>query len=224
MRKRLNRDGMVTQRRMFNSRSHSSRLITVSFFPAMVMAGWYGLPTHTASMMRTHAQMDDSITLRRKMMASVIQTPKTWQIRLAGAVLLLLALLTGLADYTPVYADDWDDDQDEEEIVTSGPNACTATANLPTYVNATCLMRTTERDDGGTETETTYLTQDAIDTVRRAYEAAFNQNGWTLVESEYDTTDQEWEYTATRGQQRIEVTIEARHPTAGTGTVIEIEE
>jgi hypothetical protein len=60
--------------------------------------------------------------------------------------------------------------------------------------------------------------------VRRAYEAAFRQNGWTLVATEYDMEDLEWEYTITRGTQRVEVDIEARAPVAGPGTVIEIEE
>jgi len=156
-------------------------------------------------------------------MAHAITAPQTWQIRLGAAAVLLLSLLIGLADSTPAHADDWDDDRDDA-AVTSGPNACTATANLPTYANATCLMRTTERDDGGTETETTYLTQDAVETVRQAYEAAFRRNGWMLLATEHDAADQEWEYTATRGQQRVEITIEARHPTEGAGTVIEIEE
>jgi hypothetical protein len=154
-----------------------------------------------------------------------IRNVRRWQIRLAGAIVLLLALLTGLAGHTPAYADDRDDDdRDEQEVVTRGSNACTATANLPLYPNATCLERETEVERGVTETENTYVTSDAADTVRRAYEASFSQNGWTLVATEYDMADLEWEYVITRGAQRVEVEIEARNPAAGPGTVIEIEE
>jgi hypothetical protein len=45
-----------------------------------------------------------------------------------------------------------------------------------------------------------------------------------LVATEYDPTDQEWEYTVTRGQLGVDVTIEACQPTAGAETVITIEE
>jgi hypothetical protein len=155
-------------------------------------------------------------------MALSIRNVRRWRIRLAGTVALLLALLTGLVGHTPAYA--YDDDDDDREVVTTGPNVCAATANLPAYSNATCVQHETELDDGVTETENTYVTSDGVDTVRRAYEAAFRQNGWTLVATEYDMEDLEWEYTITRGTQRVEVDIEARAPVAGPGTVIEIEE
>jgi hypothetical protein len=157
-------------------------------------------------------------------MAPTLRTLRMWQIRLAGAGLLLLALLTGLAGPTSAYAYEDDDDDNDREVVTTGPNACTATANLPLYPNATCTEHETEQDDGVTETKNTYVTSDAADTVRRAYEASFGQNSWTLVANEYDMEDQEWEYTITRGAQRVEVTIEVRNPAAGPGTVIDIKE
>ena len=145
-----------------------------------------------------------------------------WQIRLAGAGLLLLALLTGLAGPTSAYAHE--DNDDDNEVVTTGPNACTATANLPLYPNATCIQHETEQDDGVTETKNTYVTSGTADTVRRAYEAAFGQNGWTLVATDYDMADQEWEYTLTRGAQRVEIDIEVRNPAAGAGTEIDVKE
>jgi hypothetical protein len=156
-------------------------------------------------------------------MASTLRRLRMWQIRLAGAGLLLLALLIGLASPTSTYAYD-DDDDNDREVVTTGPNACTATANLPLYPNATCVEHEVEQEGGVTETENTYVTPDAADTVRRAYEAAFAQNGWTVVATDYDMADQEWEYTITRGAQRLEVEIEVRNPAAGPGTVIDIEE
>jgi hypothetical protein len=157
-------------------------------------------------------------------MAPTTRTLRMWQIRLAGAGLLLLALLTGLAGPTSAYARDFDDDRDDNEVVTTGPNVCTATANLPLYPNATCIQHETEQDDGVTETKNTYVTSDAADTVRQAYEAAFGQNGWTLVASEHDMADQEWEYRITRGAQRVEVDIEVRNSAAGPGTEIDVKE
>jgi hypothetical protein len=162
--------------------------------------------------------------LRRKLMATTIPIPRRWQIRLAGVAVLLLALLTGLAGYTPAYAREYDDDRDDQEVVTSGPNSCTAIANLPIYSNATCIYHETELDDGVTERKNYYATRDVADTVRRAYEAAFGANGWTLLTSDYDAGDQEWEYTIRQGQRRVEVSVEARGSAAGGGTEIKIQE
>jgi hypothetical protein len=156
-------------------------------------------------------------------MAPRLRTLRMWQIRLAGAGLLLLILLSGLAGPTSAYAYQYDED-DDNEVVTTGPKVCTATANLPLYPNATCFQHETERDGGVTETKNTYMTSAAADTVRQAYEAAFGQNGWTLVATEYDMVDQEWEYAVTRGAQHVEVSIEIRNPAAGPGTVIDVKE
>jgi hypothetical protein len=157
-------------------------------------------------------------------MARTIPIPRRWQIRLAGVAVLLLALLIGLAGHTPAYAREDDDDRDDQEVVTSGPNACVAVANLPTYANATCTHYETELDDGVTERKNYYVTQDAADIVRRAYEAAFGANGWSLLASDYDVGDQEWEYTITQGQRRVDVSVETRRSAAGGGTEINIQE
>jgi hypothetical protein len=155
-------------------------------------------------------------------MTPTLRILRMWHIRLPGLGLLLLALLSGLAGPTSAYA--YQDDDDDNEVVTTGPNVCTATANLPLYPNATCIQHETEREDGVVETKNTYVTSATADTVRRAYEAAFGQNGWTLVATDYDMADQEWEYTITRGAQRVEVEIEARNSAAGAGTEIDITE
>lgn len=154
-------------------------------------------------------------------MKHATRNPWRWQIRLGGVVLLIAALMAGMASHTSAYADDRDDDNDE--LVTAGPNVCTATANLPMYPNATCVKHSSERDDAGIETENHYVTRDAVDTVRQAFEAMFRQNGWVLSLGGYDTEDQEWEYTVGQGQRRVEVTIDAARTAAG-GTNIEIEE
>src|SRR4051794_20012667 len=113
------------------------------------------------------------------MMAPITRTPKLWLIRLTGASLLVLALLMGLAGYQHAFAADGDDNNNEE--VMYGSNACTPTADLPAYANATCIKHKTEQNEEGTTTKNEYDTPDAGDTVRHAYEAAFSPNGWTLV-------------------------------------------
>ena len=73
--------------------------------------------------------------------------------------------------------------------MTYGPNACTAIADLPAYPAATCVKHETEVDDGVTETKNSYVTADPADTVRRSFEQAFVQNGWTVAEAEQDTDE-----------------------------------
>jgi hypothetical protein len=154
-------------------------------------------------------------------MASTNQTWKLWLLRISGATLLVLSMLTGLAGAPSAFAHDDDDDHD---IVTYGPNACTPTADLPAYPNATCVKHEVEQDDDGTETKNEFVTQDTADTVRRSYEAAFSQHGWTVVESSFDVEDQEWEYTVTKGVRRVEVTVERQKPDEGTGTELQVTE
>ena len=151
------------------------------------------------------------------------RNPWRWQIRLGGFVLLICALLVTMASQTPAYADDWGDDDDPGELVTTGPNACTAIPNVPIYQNATCVKHSSEQDDGGVETENHYTSPDAVDVVRRAFEAALRQSGWALVGGGYDAEDREWEYALGQGSRRVEVTIDAARSAAG-GTNIEIEE
>src|SRR5690349_9070793 len=112
-------------------------------------------------------------------MAPMTRPRHFWLLRISGAMLLTLVLLSGLTSQPRAFAHDRDDDN---EVVTYGPNACTPTTDLPAYSNATCIKHKVEQDDDGTETKNYFVTQDAADTVRRAYEAAFGQHGWTLVE------------------------------------------
>jgi hypothetical protein len=154
------------------------------------------------------------------MMAPTNRTWKLWLLRISGATLLVLSMLTGLAGQSLAFAHD-DDDHD---VVTYGPNACTATADLPAYPNATCVKHKVEQDEDGTETKNEFVTQATVDTVRRAYEAAFSQHGWTVVKSEFDVEDQEWEYTVTKGVRRVEVTVERQEPDESTGTELRITE
>jgi hypothetical protein len=114
-------------------------------------------------------------------------------------------------------------DDDDDEVVTYGPNVCTVVANLPAYQPATCTKHKTELDDGVTETTNYYVTADRANAVRLAFEKAFVDNGWTIVKSEQDLQDQEWDYTAVKGLRRVKVEIEAQEPDEGTGTKIKVE-
>ncbi|HWQ12921.1 MAG TPA: hypothetical protein VNL77_08975 [Roseiflexaceae bacterium] len=155
-------------------------------------------------------------------MAAEHRVWRRWRIGAAVGGALLLALLTGLAGPAPAYAHD--DDDDDNETVTTGPNACTTIFAPPASLNATCVQHETEQERGGVEVKDTYTTQAAPDAARSAFEAAFRQNGWTVVASEMDAVDQEWEYTITQGTRRVEVTVEAGMSAQGAVTWIDIKE
>jgi hypothetical protein len=140
-----------------------------------------------------------------------------WLIHSLGALTLAIAYLAG--GIGPAFAHD-----DDQDVVTYGPTACTTIADLPAYPSATCTKHKTELDDGVTETSNRYITQDGADTVRLAFEQAFAQHGWTVVKSEQDSEDQEWDYTIIKGQRRVKVEVEAQEPDEGMGTTITVEE
>jgi len=95
-----------------------------------------------------------------------------WLIRTTSALAFSAALLGGMTSQAFAH--------DDDEVVTYGPNACTAVADLPAYSPATCRKHTTELDDGVTETTNSYLTADRANTVRLAFEQTFASNGWTI--------------------------------------------
>jgi hypothetical protein len=139
-----------------------------------------------------------------------------WLIRSTSALTLSVAMLAGATSQAFAH--------DDDEVVTYGPNACTAVADLPAYSGATCRKHTTELDDGVTETTNSYLTTDSANAVRLAFEQAFARNGWTIVKAKHDLDDQEWDYTVTKGLRRVKVEVEAQEPHEGTGTEFSIEE
>jgi len=139
-----------------------------------------------------------------------------WLIRTTSALVFSVALLSGMTSQAFAH--------DDDEVVTYGPNACTAVADLPAYPAASCRKHKTELDDGVTETTNSYLTTDRADAVRQAFEQAFARNGWTVVKSEQDVEDQEWDYTAIKGLRRVKVEVQAQDPDEGTGTEFTIKE
>jgi hypothetical protein len=139
-----------------------------------------------------------------------------WLIRTTTALAFSAALLGGMTN--PAFA------SDDDEVVTYGPNVCTAVADLPAYPSATCRKHKTELDDGVTETTNSYVTADRANAVRLSFEQAFARNGWTIVKAKHDLQDQEWDYTVTKGLRRVKVEVEAQEPDEGTGTEFSIEE
>jgi hypothetical protein len=114
--------------------------------------------------------------------------------------------------------------QPTSAVVTSSGVACPDIAGLPIYTNATCIERDSDQDDGITKNENTYLADASTDTVRRFYEAAFSQNGWTVTKSKQDIEDTSWEYTVIQGQQRLKIEIEPGQGVNGASTRITIAE
>jgi|RhiMetdeSRZDD1v2_1073273.scaffolds.fasta_scaffold294299_3 hypothetical protein len=151
-------------------------------------------------------------------MALLKRASMPWIIRTLGAVALALVFAAGVA--VPAFAHD---DDDDNEVVTYGPNACTSVADLPVPASATCVKHKSELDDGVTETKNSYTTPESANAVRLAFEQALSQHGWTIVETEQDVVDQEWDYTAIKGQRRVKVEVEAQEPDEGTGTEFTIE-
>src|SRR5690349_9231171 len=151
-------------------------------------------------------------------MAQLKRNSMMWLIRSISALMIIFAALAGVTEQAFAH------DDNNDEAVTYGSNACTVVANLPVTVTATCVKHKTELDDGVTETKNSYVTQSSADGVQQAFNAVFAPNGWTVVEAKHDLEDQEWEYTLIKSGRQVEVKIEAQDPEDGTGTEFTITE
>lgn len=143
------------------------------------------------------------------------RTPRIWMIGL---------LLTALAAQTSLTGRAFARENDDNEIVRYGPQACTVVADLPAFQPAVCVKHKTEIDDGVTETTNRYVTGVAANTVQQAFTSAFQQYGWIVVEAEQDLEDQTWEYTVRKGLREVEVEVEAQDPDEGGGTTFTLKE
>ena len=148
-------------------------------------------------------------------MTHLKQNSPRWLLRALAALTIALTMLVGVPSQAFAH--------DDDEIVTYGPNACTAVADLPAYPSATCRKHKTELDDGVTETTNSYVTADSANAVRLSFEKALADNGWTIVKSKQDLQNQEWDYTAVKGLRRVKIDIEAQEPDEGTGTKFSVE-
>ena len=151
-------------------------------------------------------------------MAQLKRNSIMWLIRTFGALTIALAALAGLTGQAFAH------DDNNNEVVTYGPNACTVVADLPVSPSATCVKHKTELDDGVTETKNSYVTQASADAVQQAFNALFSPNGWTVVEAKHDLEDQAWEYTIVKPGRQVEIKVETRDPDEGTGTEFSIAE
>jgi len=147
-------------------------------------------------------------------MTQLKQNTTRWLLRGLAALTFAFTALAGVPSMALAH----------DEVVTYGPNACTAVADLPAYPSATCRKHKTELDDDLTETTNSYVTADSANAVRLSFEQAFANNGWTIVKAKQDLQDQEWDYTAVKGLRRVKVDIEAQEPDEGTGAEFSIKE
>ncbi len=151
-------------------------------------------------------------------MALLKRNLTTWLLRSLVALTLAIAALAGVTGQAFAH----DDDNNDGE--TAGTAACTMVADLPAYPSATCVEHTSEQDDGVTETKNSYVTQAAADTVRQAFEATFQQQGWTVQQTEHETDEPQWEYTLVKAGHQVEVKVETQDPDEGAGTAFTITE
>jgi hypothetical protein len=156
---------------------------------------------------------------RRVVMALLKRNTTMWLLRTFGALTIAFAASAGITGQAFAH-----DSNDDNEVVTYGPNACTIVTDLPVPVSATCVKHKNELDDGVTETKNSYTTPESANAVRLAFEQALSQHGWTVVKAKQDVIDQEWDYMAIKGLRRVKVEVDAQEPDEGTGTEFSIEE
>ena len=92
---------------------------------------------------------------------------------------------------------------------------CSEIAGLPVFAGATCTDQDSDSDDGVIKLENTYTTLAAADDVRRFYEGAFTQNGWTLGKFKYDIN---------LGQRRVQIEVETEQTASGPITTVQLTE
>jgi len=92
---------------------------------------------------------------------------------------------------------------------------CSEIAGLPVFASATCTDQDSDNDDGVIKLKNTYTTLAAADDVRRFYEGAFAQNGWTLGKFKYDINV---------GQRRVQIQVETEQESSGTITTVQLTE
>ena len=101
---------------------------------------------------------------------------------------------------------------------------CTAITGLPVFTGATCIENGQEQDHGVTKLDNTYATAATTDEVRRFFERAFANGGWTVTKAARDAEDDSWQYTATQGVRRIKLDVDTDRGPNGVFTQIRIAE
>src|SRR5438045_1482476 len=117
-------------------------------------------------------------------MAQLKRNQAMWLIRTIGALMIMFTAFAGATGQA------FANDDNNDEVVTYGPNACTVVVDLPVYSGATCIKHKSElNDEGVTETKNSYVVQVAADVVRQSFEASFQKNGWTVMAGELEPED-----------------------------------
>jgi hypothetical protein len=92
---------------------------------------------------------------------------------------------------------------------------CAPIAGLPIIPNATCVKFDTDQDDGVFKAKHSYTTSASPEEVRRFYETALAQNGWTGPDFQYDLQ---------QGLRRMQVDVETKPGPQGSFTEFRIAE
>jgi hypothetical protein len=103
-----------------------------------------------------------------------------------------------------------------EYLATAPTNVtCAPIAGLPGFPNTTCVKFDADQDDGMFKAEHTYSTQASPEEVRRFYETALAENGWSGPDFQYDLQ---------QGLRRLQVDVETKLGTQGSFTELKIAE
>jgi hypothetical protein len=92
---------------------------------------------------------------------------------------------------------------------------CNPVAGLPVIDGATCVETDTDTDNGVIKLENTYTTAASADEVRRFYEGAFGQNGWTLSD---------FSYAINLDQRQLKIDVETEQGVGGAFTQVRLTE
>jgi len=92
---------------------------------------------------------------------------------------------------------------------------CAQIAGLPVIPNATCVKFDIDQDDGVFKAEHSYTTSASPEEIRRFYETALAQNGWTGPDFQYDLQ---------QGLRRMHVDVETKLGAQGNFTELRIAE
>lgn len=92
---------------------------------------------------------------------------------------------------------------------------CAQISGLPAFPNAACVKFDTDQDDGVFKAEHTYSTTASPEEVRKFYETALAQNGWSGPDFQYDLQ---------QGLRRLQVDVETKLGAPGNFTELKIAE
>ncbi|HEU5099428.1 MAG TPA: hypothetical protein VFU22_10435 [Roseiflexaceae bacterium] len=92
---------------------------------------------------------------------------------------------------------------------------CAPIAGLPTFPNAACVKFEPDQDDGVFKAEHTYTTKASPEEVRKFYENALAENGWSGPDFQYELQ---------QGLRRLQVDVETKLGAQGNFTELKIAE